>query len=47
MQALAMTDLPIIPIINVDYTTVYNKRVKGFTEDLEGVFGTFANVTSS
>lgn len=47
MQALAMTDLPIIPIINVDYTTVYNKRVKGFTEDLEGVFGTFANVALS
>lgn len=47
MQALAMTDLPIIPIINVDYTTVYNKRVKGFTDDLEGVFGTFANVSLS
>jgi len=44
MQVLAMTDLSIIPIINVDYTTVYNKRVKGFTEDLEGVFGTYANV---
>lgn len=44
MQVLAMTDLSIIPIINVDYTTVYNKRVKGLTEDLEGVFGTFANI---
>jgi len=45
MQILAMTDLSIIPIINVDYTTVYNTRVKGFTEDLEGVFGTYANIS--
>lgn len=45
MQVLAMTDLSIIPIINVDYTTVYNKRVKGLTDDLEGVFGTYANLS--
>ncbi|WP_082512547.1 ABC transporter substrate-binding protein [Afipia sp. Root123D2] len=45
MQVLAMTDLSIIPIINVDYTTVYNKRVEGLTDDLEGVFGTYANIS--
>jgi peptide/nickel transport system substrate-binding protein len=47
MQVLAMTDLPIIPIVNVDYTTVYNKRLKGVTDDLEGVFGTFATLGRS
>jgi peptide/nickel transport system substrate-binding protein len=45
MQVLAMTDLSIIPIINVDHTTVYNKRVKGLTDDIEGVFATFANIS--
>ena len=32
---------PIIPIANVDYTTVYNKRLRGFTEDVEGAYGSF------
>jgi len=45
MQALAMTDLPIIPIINRSHTSVYNKRLAHFTDDVEGVFGTFAAVT--
>jgi peptide/nickel transport system substrate-binding protein len=45
MQVLAMTDLSIIPIINVDHVTVYNKRVKGLTDDIEGVFGTYANIS--
>lgn len=44
MQVLAMKELSIIPILNIDYTTVYNTRVKGVTDDLEGVFGSFANV---
>jgi peptide/nickel transport system substrate-binding protein len=47
MQVLAMTDLPIIPIVDVDYTTVYDKRLKNTTEDVEGVFGTFAKLASS
>ncbi|MCE9659072.1 MAG: ABC transporter substrate-binding protein [Burkholderiales bacterium] len=45
MQAVAMTDLPIIPIINRSHTSVYNKRLDHFTEDVEGVFGTFAGVS--
>ncbi|RAH99250.1 ABC transporter substrate-binding protein [Acuticoccus sediminis] len=45
MQVLAMTELPIIPLLNIDYTTVYNTRVSGITDDLEGVFGSFANVS--
>jgi peptide/nickel transport system substrate-binding protein len=44
MQALAMKDLPIIPILNVNYTTVYNSDVKNLGDDIEGFFGTFANV---
>ena len=44
MQALAMKDLPIIPILNVSYTTVYNSDVKNLGNDIEGFFGTFANV---
>jgi peptide/nickel transport system substrate-binding protein len=42
MQAVAMTDLPIIPIINRSHTSVYNKRLTHLTDDVEGVFGTFA-----
>jgi peptide/nickel transport system substrate-binding protein len=45
MQAVAMTDLPIIPIINRFHTSVYNRRLAHFTEDVEGVFGTFAAVS--
>jgi peptide/nickel transport system substrate-binding protein len=45
MQKLAMTDLPIIPIINRSHTSVYNRRVAGVEGDLEGVFGTFAGLT--
>ena len=45
MQTVAMTDLPIIPIINRSHTSVYNKRLDHFTEDVEGVFGTFAAVS--
>ena len=44
MQALAMKDLPIIPIINVNYTTVYNSDVKNLGDEIEGFFGTFAGV---
>ena len=44
MQALAMKDLPIIPILNVNYTTVYNSAVKNLGNDIEGFFGTFAGV---
>jgi len=44
MQALAMKDLPVIPILNVDYTTVYNKQLKNVTTDLEGMTGTFATL---
>ncbi len=45
MQALAMTDLPIVPIINRSHTSVYSKRLAHFTDDVEGVFGTFAAVS--
>ncbi len=45
VQAVAMTDLPIIPIINRSHTSVYNKRLAHFTDDVEGVFGTFASVS--
>ena len=45
MQTVAMTDLPIIPIINRSHTSVYNKRLAHFTDDVEGVFGTFAAVS--
>ena len=47
MQTVAMTDLPIIPIINRSHTSVYSKRLAHFTEDVEGVFGTFASVSRS
>ena len=47
MQTLAMTDLPIIPIINRFHTTIYNRRVNHLTDDLEGVFGSFANLSEA
>jgi peptide/nickel transport system substrate-binding protein len=45
MQALAMTDLPIIPIISVERLTVYSRRVQHLEDSIEGVFSTFADLT--
>ncbi|SLN24153.1 ABC transporter substrate-binding protein [Oceanibacterium hippocampi] len=45
MQRKAMTDLPIIPILNEDYVTVYNKRVQNVEGDVAGVYGTFADIS--
>jgi peptide/nickel transport system substrate-binding protein len=47
MQRLAMTDLPIIPILNENFVTIYNKRVKNIEHDPEGIYGTFANLAPS
>ena len=47
MQRLAMTDLPIIPIVEENFVTIYNKRVRNLEADAEGVFGTFADVSVS
>ncbi len=44
MQALAMKDLPIIPTVNDDLTTVYNTQLHGLVEDIEGVYGGFVNL---
>jgi peptide/nickel transport system substrate-binding protein len=44
MQRLAMTDLPIIPIVNENFVTLYNKRVRNIENDPEGTYGTFSNI---
>ena len=44
MQRLAMTDLPIIPIVTESFVTIYNKRVQRLEADAEGVLGTSRDV---
>lgn len=44
MQQLAMKDLPIIPVLNENFVTLYNKRVKNIAHDPDGIYGTFANI---
>jgi peptide/nickel transport system substrate-binding protein len=43
-QQLAMTELPIIPLLRVDNTTVLNKRVKNFLTSGLGVYDTLADI---
>jgi peptide/nickel transport system substrate-binding protein len=43
-QQLAMTELPIIPLLRVDNTTVLNRRVKNFLTSGLGVYDTLADV---
>lgn len=46
MQALAMKDLPVIPLMETRFTTVANKRLKNHTLTADGVIGgNFADVT--
>ena len=47
MQRLAMKDLPIIPILNENFVTLYNKRVKNIEHDPDGIYGTFADIALS
>ena len=44
MQVQAMTDLPIIPICTENYVAIYNKRLKGFESEKEGILGNFADL---
>lgn len=44
IQKILATDLPVIPLINVKYTTVLNKRVRNFDADGFGVYGSFADL---
>jgi peptide/nickel transport system substrate-binding protein len=43
-QQLAMMELPIIPLLRVDNTTVLNKRVKNFLTSGLGVYDTLADI---
>ena len=44
MQVLAMTDLPIIPVVTENFVTIYNRRLQNYEADAEGVYGTFADI---
>ncbi|GGF77272.1 peptide ABC transporter substrate-binding protein [Azorhizobium oxalatiphilum] len=43
-QKLAMTDLPILPLLDLDYTCIINKRVHDVMAMPEGIRGSFADV---
>ena len=43
-QHITMRELPIIPIMNVNYVTVVNKRVKGIAATGFGVYANFAEL---
>jgi peptide/nickel transport system substrate-binding protein len=43
-QRLAMTELPIVPLLQLEMTTILNKRVKNLVFSGLGVYDTFANV---
>ena len=43
-QQITMRELPIIPIMNVNYVTVINKRVKGITATGFGPYANFADL---
>jgi peptide/nickel transport system substrate-binding protein len=43
-QRLAMTELPIIPLLQLDMTTILNRRVKNLVSGGLGIYDTFANV---
>lgn len=43
-QQLAMTDLPIIPLLRLDMVTIMNKRVKNLVTGALGVYDTFADI---
>jgi peptide/nickel transport system substrate-binding protein len=43
-QRLAMTELPIVPLLQLDMTTILNKRVKNLVYGGLGIYDTFANV---
>lgn len=43
-QRLAMTELPIVPLLQLDMMTIVNKRVKNLVYGGLGVYDTFANV---
>lgn len=43
-QRLAMTDLPVLPLLDLDYTAIISKRVHGVMDMPEGIRGSFENV---
>jgi peptide/nickel transport system substrate-binding protein len=43
-QRLAMTDLPLLPLIDLDYTAILSRRVRGVMDLPEGIRGNFADV---
>ena len=43
-QRLAMTELPIVPLLQLDMTSIVNQRVKNLVGGGLGVYDTFANV---
>jgi peptide/nickel transport system substrate-binding protein len=44
LQRIVATDLPNIPLVNEQQTTVYNRRVQNLDRGLVGVYDTFADV---
>ncbi|MGE3862381.1 MAG: ABC transporter substrate-binding protein [Burkholderiaceae bacterium] len=44
IQRIAMEDLPYLPLLNLHYQTLQNKRVRGLESSAAGMYGTFADV---
>jgi peptide/nickel transport system substrate-binding protein len=43
-QRIVMTDLPVLPLIDLDYTMIFNNRVHDVVASPEGLRGNFADV---
>lgn len=47
IQRIAMEDLPYLPLLNLHYQTLQNKRVRGLESSAAGIYGTFADVQAN
>jgi len=43
-QRLAMNDLPILPLLDLDYTAIHAKKVQNLVASPEGIRSNFADV---
>jgi peptide/nickel transport system substrate-binding protein len=43
-QRLAMTDLPVLPLLDLDYTAIHAKKVQNLVASPEGIRGNFADL---
>lgn len=46
IQSIAMVDLPYLPLLNLHYQTLRNKRVQGLDKSAAGMYSNFAHVSA-